>query len=82
MITAAPAIPTDATYDVEFKDQDGFSLKDVTGIADNSNVRTNLITDRIYACQTIEVEIDFATNLSGNTAEFDITLLYTKPLGI
>lgn len=77
IITAAPNIPTDTTFDVAILDEDGAVIHDETGIADNGIVRTDIITDVVVCAGNTKVRVDFATDLSGDTVEIDVKLEYT-----
>ena len=61
--TAAPAIPTDTTFDVALLDEDGLVVASETGIADASNVFTKVADDLIYLVGEYTVNI---TNASPN----------------
>ena len=75
IITAAPAIPTDATFTISLINEDGIIEYTSGAIADAGNVATNVSTTGAYFCGNYTVQIDFTTVLSGNTAEFDVQFL-------
>lgn len=79
IVVSAPAIPTDATFDLEIKDADGVSLHNETGITDNQVSRIDIITSNVLVSSAIEFEIEFATALSGDTALFDVYLKTIDP---
>ncbi len=87
-LIASPAIPTDATFDISIKDEDGVVIYSDTGLADTSIVyvdvpSTNAVTPiaakNIYLAGKHTITITFTTVLSGNTATFDIVFVLVNP---
>ncbi len=87
-LIASPAIPTDATFDITIKDEDGVIIYSDTGLADTSVVyvdvpSTNAVTPiaakDIYLAGKHTITITFTTVLSGNTATFDIVFVLVTP---
>lgn len=79
ILTAAPAIPTDTTFDVMLYNSDDILVYTKSGIADASNVFTNVIADEVFLEGEHKVEVSFSTTLSGNTATFDVAFHIVTP---
>jgi hypothetical protein len=85
-VVSAPNIPTDVVFDLRLLDSDGVELIDWTGISDNQVTRTKMDTSavatRVFIDSSLQVEVDFVTELSGDTATFDIVLKVADPFGM
>ena len=80
IITAAPDIPTDATFTVALIDEDGVTKFTTGNIADNSNVDTDLVSNNLFCVGQYTLKITFPlTALSGDTAAFDIRFTVLTP---
>ena len=77
---ASPAIPTDANYALVIADPDGVVAYTEATITDNQRTfldvagAANVYLDDIYT-----ITVSFSTNLSGNTALFDLMLVLLRP---
>lgn len=75
ILTAAPAIPTDANFTITLADEDGNVWHVEAAIADASNVFTDVISDNVIVVGIVTVTVSFVTDLSGNTAAFDVVFI-------
>ena len=79
-LEASPNIPTDSDYDLTITDPDGVVIYNEATISDNSRSfldvasASNTYLDDIYT-----ITISFTTNLSGDTATFDLMLHLLTP---
>ncbi len=79
-LEASPPIPTDANYALDISDPDGVSIYSEATITDNSRSFLDVASAGNYYLDDIyTITISFVTNLSGNTATFDLMLHLLTP---
>ena len=79
IITAAAAIPTDATFTVTLVNKDGVDEFTSGNIADTSNVDTNVVSSNVFLVGQYTIRFDWSTALSGNTLAFDVQFKIFTP---
>lgn len=77
---ASPAIPTDANYALTIADPDGITIYSEATITDNQRTFLNVADSlNVYLDDIYTITVSFSTNLSGNTALFDLMLVLLRP---
>ncbi len=75
---ASPAIPTDTVFTLTILDQNGRIVYQKTDHTDNTTEDIDLTTPFPIFAGRYDIRINFATALSGDTAEFDLELFITN----